>query len=102
LSAPADVEADVAPLDAAAPATVSVQHVSKAFRLLHQRYSTLKERALHPFHRRTFEALPALDDVTVDVAKGEFFGIVGRCTCRGGPRDPRLTRGGERRVPSGQ
>src|SRR3954454_10246438 len=57
---------------------IRVDHVSKAFRLPHQRYSTLKERALHPFRSRTFDRLQALDDVSVEVKQGEFFGIVGR------------------------
>jgi ABC-type polysaccharide/polyol phosphate transport system ATPase subunit len=55
-----------------------LEHVSKSFRLPHRRYSTLKERALHPFRTRTFDELRAVDDVTLDVAPGEFFGIVGR------------------------
>jgi ABC-type polysaccharide/polyol phosphate transport system ATPase subunit len=52
--------------------------VTKGFRLPHQRYSTLKERALHPFTARTHEKLQALDDVSFEVGEGEFFGIVGR------------------------
>jgi ABC-type polysaccharide/polyol phosphate transport system ATPase subunit len=61
----------------AAPA-IEVQDVSKAFRLPHQRYSTLKERALHPFAARSHDTLQALDDVSFQVKRGEFFGIVGR------------------------
>ena len=61
-----------------APAAVSVERVSKGFRLPHQRYSTLKERVLHPFASSTYDVLQALDDVTFDVRAGEFFGIVGR------------------------
>ena len=52
--------------------------MTKGFRLPHQRYSTLKERALHPFTARTHEKLQALDDVSFEVGEGEFFGIVGR------------------------
>jgi ABC-type polysaccharide/polyol phosphate transport system ATPase subunit len=63
---------------ARAPAAVSVERVSKGFRLPHQRYSTLKERALHPFSARSHDVLQALEDVTVEVRSGEFFGIVGR------------------------
>jgi ABC-type polysaccharide/polyol phosphate transport system ATPase subunit len=63
---------------AAAPTAVVIDCVSKEFRLPHQRYSTLKERALHPFRSRTFDRLQALDDVSVEVKQGEFFGIVGR------------------------
>jgi ABC-type polysaccharide/polyol phosphate transport system ATPase subunit len=62
----------------AGPPAVAVAHAAKSFRLPHQLYSTLKERALHPFASRTFDELHALDDVTFDVAQGEFFGIVGR------------------------
>jgi ABC-type polysaccharide/polyol phosphate transport system ATPase subunit len=67
-----------APLAAGDSAAVSVDNVSKAFRLPHQQYHTLKERALHPFRSRTFDVLQAVDDVSVQIAEGEFFGIVGR------------------------
>jgi ABC-type polysaccharide/polyol phosphate transport system ATPase subunit len=63
---------------AGAPPAVEVRGLSKTFRLPHQRYSTLKERVLHPFAARTHDSLHALTDVTVDVKRGEFFGIVGR------------------------
>jgi ABC-type polysaccharide/polyol phosphate transport system ATPase subunit len=70
---------------AAAPApassgryAVTVEHVSKAFRLPHQQYHTLKERALHPFRSSTFDILQAVDDVNVQISQGEFFGIIGR------------------------
>jgi ABC-type polysaccharide/polyol phosphate transport system ATPase subunit len=63
---------------AAAPTAVSLDAVSKTFRLPQQRYSTLKERALHPFRSRIFDELNAVKDVTLDIRQGEFFGIVGR------------------------
>ena len=59
-------------------AAITVAGVSKTFRLPHQRYSTLKERALHPLRSRSVDELRALQDVSVTVAQGEFFGIVGR------------------------
>lgn len=62
----------------AAPPAAVVHNVSKAFRLPHQQYSTLKERALHPFRSTTYDVLQAVDDVSFEVAEGEFFGIVGR------------------------
>ena len=33
---------------------------------------------LHPFRRQEFYELPALRDVSFDIPKGEFFGVVGR------------------------
>jgi ABC-type polysaccharide/polyol phosphate transport system ATPase subunit len=60
------------------PAAIAVEHLSKTFRLPQQRYSTFKERALHPFRSRVFDELHALRDVSVDIRRGEFFGIVGR------------------------
>lgn len=61
-----------------APVAISVQDVAKTFRLPHQQYSTLKERALHPLRSQAFDELRALRDVSVDIKQGEFFGIVGR------------------------
>ncbi len=63
---------------ASAPAAVSIEGVSKSFRLPHQQYSTLKERALHPFRSTDYDELHAVKDITLEIANGEFFGIVGR------------------------
>ncbi len=60
-----------------APA-ISVQAASKTFRLPHQQYSTLKERVLHPFRSTEYDELKAVQDISVEIAPGEFFGIVGR------------------------
>ena len=62
----------------ATAAAVSLAHVTKEFRLPHEQYHTLKERVLHPFRTRSFDVLKAVDDVSLDIARGEFFGIVGR------------------------
>jgi ABC-type polysaccharide/polyol phosphate transport system ATPase subunit len=69
LSAP-----DTSPVGA--PAIV-VDHVSKVFRLPHERQNTLKEHFLHPFRRSDYEEQRALQDVSFNVDAGEFFGIVG-------------------------
>jgi ABC-type polysaccharide/polyol phosphate transport system ATPase subunit len=59
------------------PALV-VDGVSKSFRRPHEQMHTLKERALHPLRARSHDLFTAVSDVSFDVGKGEFFGIVGR------------------------
>lgn len=61
-----------------APPAIEIDHVSKTFRLPKQRYSTLKERVLHPLASSEYDELKAVQDVDVKIAQGEFFGIVGR------------------------
>jgi ABC-type polysaccharide/polyol phosphate transport system ATPase subunit len=63
---------------ASAPVAVSVDGAYKTFRIPHQQYHTIKERVLHPFRSRTYDAFHAMNDVTLHVRRGEFFGIVGR------------------------
>ena len=56
---------------------IEVTGVSKAFALPHQRRTTFKEYFLHPLRHATYERQQALDDVSLAVAEGDFFGIVG-------------------------
>jgi ABC-type polysaccharide/polyol phosphate transport system ATPase subunit len=65
-------------VDSPRPPAVFVDGAYKTFRIPHQQYHTLKERALHPFRSRTYDELHALNDVSLGVQPGEFFGIVGR------------------------
>ena len=57
---------------------VRAEGVSKVFRLPHRQVHTLKERVVHPTRRQRYERLEALRDVSLEVRRGEFFGIVGR------------------------
>jgi ABC-type polysaccharide/polyol phosphate transport system ATPase subunit len=57
---------------------VAIDGVSKTFRLPHQQYSTLKERVLHPFRTTEYDELHAVTNIDLQIASGEFFGIVGR------------------------
>jgi ABC-type polysaccharide/polyol phosphate transport system ATPase subunit len=58
--------------------TLVCSDVWKTFRLPHDRPSTLKQRALHPRRSRAATTLNALRNVSFDVDKGEFFGVIGR------------------------
>ena len=73
LTAPADDVAETT----STPAIV-VDRLSKHFKIPHRRYSTFKERALHPLSSSSYDLLRAVDDVSVEIGEGEFFGIVGR------------------------
>jgi ABC-2 type transport system ATP-binding protein len=58
--------------------TLVCSDVSKTFRLPQDRPSTLKQRVLHPRRSRAATTLHALRDVSFDIDKGEFFGVIGR------------------------
>lgn len=56
---------------------IRVSHVSKNFKLPHEQQNSLKGRLIN-FKKRGFEVQHALEDISFEVKKGEFFGIVGR------------------------
>jgi ABC-2 type transport system ATP-binding protein len=60
------------------PVAIEVRDLHKVFRIPEHRVDSLKERAAHPFTRAEYRQLSALRDVSFDVHRGEFFGIVGR------------------------
>jgi ABC-type polysaccharide/polyol phosphate transport system ATPase subunit len=77
----ATAEAPTASTPAAGPngrTAIAIDGVSKTFRLPHQQYSTLKERALHPLRSTGYDELHAVKHMSLEIAEGEFFGIVGR------------------------
>lgn len=57
---------------------IEVKNLAKQFVLPHQRKSTLKSFFINPFKRFDNESQKAFKDISFDVKKGEFFGIVGR------------------------
>jgi ABC-2 type transport system ATP-binding protein len=58
---------------------IKVEAVSKTFKLPQEKNSSIKGLVVNFYkHNRKFEIQQALKNVTFDVKKGEFFGIVGR------------------------
>jgi len=58
---------------------IAADHVTKTFKLPHEKYNTLKGRFVNFYRRQKgYEVQIALEDVSFRVYKGEFFGIIGR------------------------
>ena len=71
-------EAPTATSIAAAPLAIEVRDLKKYFQIPEHRVDSLKERMVRPFAARDYRELRALDGISFDVHRGEFFGIVGR------------------------
>ncbi len=58
---------------------ISVSNVSKAFKLPHEKHASIKSLFVNVFRgRRTYEKQQVLKNISFEIKKGEFFGIVGR------------------------
>ena len=57
---------------------ISVENVSKAFRIYHERSLSIKQSIVRAGRRSRFEEFQALQDVSFDVPHGASVGIVGR------------------------
>ena len=56
---------------------IKVENVSKTFKLPHEKHNSIKG-ALINIGKRGYEKQQVLMDISFEVKKGEFFGIVGR------------------------
>jgi ABC-2 type transport system ATP-binding protein len=57
---------------------IKIDSVSKDFNLPHEVDNNLKQKLLHPLKRNSTEKQHALKDISFNINKGDFFGIVGR------------------------
>lgn len=57
---------------------IKVENISKTFKVPHEKHTSLKSAALNMFAKKSYEKFEALKDVSLEIKKGEFFGIIGR------------------------
>jgi ABC-2 type transport system ATP-binding protein len=58
---------------------VSVDHVSKTFKLPHEKTTSIKSAVVNFYRRKkSFEQQQVLKNISLDIKQGEFFGIIGR------------------------
>jgi len=57
---------------------ISVENLSKQFIIPHDKANTLKGAFVNLFHKKSYEVFDALKDISFEIKKGEFFGIIGR------------------------
>lgn len=69
----------MAELDMPADTVILIDHVSKSFKLPHEKKTSVKSIFVNIFNlKRSFEKQEVLKDISVEIKKGDFFGIVGR------------------------
>jgi len=58
---------------------IHIENISKTFKLPHEKNNSLKSAVINFYKRdKGFERQKALNKISFDVKKGEFFGVVGR------------------------
>jgi len=56
---------------------ISVKNLSKTFRVPHQKIDSMRSAFVNLFNNNSYEEFRALDNVSFDVKKGDFVGIIG-------------------------
>ena len=57
---------------------INIEKLNKVFLLPHERKTTLRQRFVTFWKKRTYEQLYALRDVNLKIEQGEFLGIIGK------------------------
>lgn len=57
---------------------LSVKNIGKSFLIPHEKRDTLKENFLGLLKKRSFEKFRALENISFQIRKGDFIGIVGK------------------------
>jgi lipopolysaccharide transport system ATP-binding protein len=57
---------------------IEVKNVSKKFIIPHEKENSLRNTLLNFYKKKTYETFYALKDVSFEINKGEFIGIIGR------------------------
>jgi len=56
---------------------IKVDNLTKVFKLPHEKLSTAKQHFVNLFSQKGYEKFLALDGISFEIKKGEFFGIIG-------------------------
>ncbi len=56
---------------------IEIADVSKRFRLYHEKYTSLKERAMHLGRRAPYDNFWALQDINLEIREGQTVGLLG-------------------------
>ncbi len=59
-------------------AVIKVKNVSKVFRIPHEKITTIGGHFVNIFRKKTYEEFHALKNISFEIKKGEFVGIIGK------------------------
>ena len=57
---------------------IKLENVNKTFHIRENEHQTIRERAFSFFKKNTKREIKALQNINIEIKKGEFFGIIGR------------------------